>query len=141
MRLLLTRTLVSAAAIAIPVFLIAILWKPACAGSAFGGCHETLSLGTVLIKRSGLILIADAKGYFAENRLNAALKLPDSGLLAVIDLVSNGIKFNKSDPPKIHVSAHKVGREWVFSVKDNGIGIYDRYIERVFAIFERLHRR
>ena len=57
------------------------------------------------------------------------------------NLISNGIKFNKSEPPKIHVSAHKSGHEWVFSVKDNGIGIDDRYIERVFAIFERLHRR
>jgi signal transduction histidine kinase len=57
------------------------------------------------------------------------------------NLVSNGIKFNKSEPPKIHVSANKAGHEWVFSVKDNGIGIDNRYIERVFAIFERLHKR
>jgi signal transduction histidine kinase len=57
------------------------------------------------------------------------------------NLVLNGIKFNKSEPPKIHVSAHKDGNEWVYSVRDNGIGIDKRYVERVFLIFERLHKR
>jgi len=67
----------------------------------------------------------------------------DSTQLAQVfyNLVLNGIKFNKSEPPEIHVSAKKDGDEWVYSVRDNGIGIDNRYIERVFVIFERLHRR
>jgi hypothetical protein len=73
MRLLSTRILVSAVVIAIPLFLIAVLWKPASAGSAFGGPRETLSLGTVLIKRSTLILIDDAKGYFADEGFMAPI--------------------------------------------------------------------
>ncbi len=67
----------------------------------------------------------------------------DSTQLAQVfyNLVLNGIKFNKREPPEIHVSAKKDGDDWIFSVRDNGIGIDNRYIEKVFVIFERLHRR
>jgi light-regulated signal transduction histidine kinase (bacteriophytochrome) len=39
------------------------------------------------------------------------------------------------------VSAVKKETEWVFSIKDNGIGIEKRYLDRIFVIFQRLHRR
>jgi ABC-type nitrate/sulfonate/bicarbonate transport system substrate-binding protein len=98
MRLLSTRILVSAAVIAVPVCLIAILWKPACAGSAFGGPRETLSLGTVLIKRSALILVADTKGYFADEGLDVSLKFYDSGLLAVNDMLAGKLDLSTAAP-------------------------------------------
>ena len=98
MRLLSIRILVSVAVIAIPVFLIAILWKPACAGSAFSGPREPLSVGAVLIKRSALILIADAKGYFADEGLNVALTFYDSGLLAVNDMLAGKLDLSTAAP-------------------------------------------
>ncbi len=57
------------------------------------------------------------------------------------NLIGNAIKFQKKKPPHIHVSAEPGDGEWVFSVRDDGIGIDPRYAERIFAIFQRLHTR
>jgi PAS domain S-box-containing protein len=58
------------------------------------------------------------------------------------NLVGNGIKYHGSDAPRIHVSAAMNGeRKWMFSVKDNGLGIDAKYFERIFGMFQRLHKR
>jgi light-regulated signal transduction histidine kinase (bacteriophytochrome) len=60
------------------------------------------------------------------------------------NLIGNAIKFKKDDePPKIHISARKDEEkgEYLFSVKDNGIGMETQYAERIFVIFQRLHTR
>ena len=57
------------------------------------------------------------------------------------NLIGNAIKFRGPSPPMIHASAEPRGAEWVFSIRDNGIGIDPRYSERVFIIFQRLHER
>jgi light-regulated signal transduction histidine kinase (bacteriophytochrome) len=57
------------------------------------------------------------------------------------NLIGNAIKFRGPQPPAIRVSAETQGKEWVFSVADNGIGIAAEQAENVFVIFRRLHGR
>jgi len=58
------------------------------------------------------------------------------------NLVGNAIKYQGSGIPKIHVSAKmNGGNKWMFSVKDNGIGIDAQYFDKIFGMFQRLHKR
>ncbi|MBE0517378.1 MAG: GHKL domain-containing protein [Methanophagales archaeon] len=57
------------------------------------------------------------------------------------NLIGNAIKFHGEEPPSVHVSVEQKGNEWVFSVRDNGIGIDPKYADRIFKIFQRLHNR
>ena len=61
------------------------------------------------------------------------------------NLISNAIKFHGKEPPAVHISAKiqnsksEISNMWVFSVRDNGIGIDPEYAVRIFVIFQRLH--
>ena len=57
------------------------------------------------------------------------------------NLVGNAIKFHGAEPPRIHVEGEERGDVWVFSVKDNGIGLDTQYAERIFMMFQRLHSK
>jgi len=55
------------------------------------------------------------------------------------NLISNSIKFRGKQAPRIHISAEKDAEGWLFSVRDNGMGIDPRDASRVFGMFKRLH--
>jgi PAS domain S-box-containing protein len=57
------------------------------------------------------------------------------------NLIGNAIKFHGEEPPRVHVSARPEGDRWIFSVRDNGIGIAPEFTERIFIIFQRFHSR
>lgn len=57
------------------------------------------------------------------------------------NLIGNAIKFRDKDVPQVHVSARPEEKMWVFSVRDNGIGIDPQFHDRIFTIFQRLHGR
>jgi len=58
------------------------------------------------------------------------------------NLIGNAIKFQEEGrQPQVHISAEDAGDDWLFSFRDNGIGIDPQSSERIFTIFQRLHAR
>jgi light-regulated signal transduction histidine kinase (bacteriophytochrome) len=55
--------------------------------------------------------------------------------------IANACKFRSAEAPRIHVQSTRQGSEWVFSVRDNGIGFKPAYAEIVFQPFKRLNGR
>jgi PAS domain S-box-containing protein len=58
------------------------------------------------------------------------------------NLVGNAIKYQGRETPRIHISAAGNGKDrWIISVQDNGMGIEPQYFDKIFGMFQRLHRR
>jgi two-component system, chemotaxis family, sensor kinase Cph1 len=57
------------------------------------------------------------------------------------NLIGNAIKFHGDQQPRVHVGVACTDQEWVFSVRDNGIGIEPQYSDRIFRMFQRLHNQ
>jgi PAS domain S-box-containing protein len=63
-------------------------------------------------------------------------------ILLFQNLVANAIKYQKPGVPLVHISAARSsGKKWLFAVRDNGLGIDPQYFERIFGLFQRLHKR
>nr|WP_285750884.1 sensor histidine kinase [Lentzea sp. NBRC 105346] len=64
----------------------------------------------------------------------------EASLLSAVfqNLVSNALKFH-GEHPEISITAERTGDEWLFTCRDNGIGIDAEYADRIFIIFQRLH--
>jgi signal transduction histidine kinase len=57
------------------------------------------------------------------------------------NLIGNAIKFRREEPPQVCIAAELKDEQWLFSVRDNGIGMKPQYLDRIFEIFKRLHTR
>jgi PAS domain S-box-containing protein len=57
------------------------------------------------------------------------------------NLIGNAVKFRSREPLKVHISARREDGDWLFSIRDTGIGIDPQQAERIFVIFQRLHTR
>jgi PAS domain S-box-containing protein len=96
-------------------------------------------LGEALLNLSTAI---EVSGAIVTNDDLPTVHADPTQLLQVFqNLIANAIKFRGKDSPHVHVSAREEGGEWLFSVKDNGIGIDAHHSDRLFVIFQRLHTR
>jgi PAS domain S-box-containing protein len=95
---------------------------------------EALANLRATIEKSGAVVTHDVL---------PAITTDDTQLALVFqNLVGNAIKYQGPEAPLVHVSATKnCGKEWIFSVRDNGMGIDPQYFERIFVLFQRLHGR
>ena len=85
--------------------------------------------------------IVDSKATIVFGEL-PAIPVERSQLIQLFqNLISNAIKYAGDKTPYIVISAEKSVDEWLFSVQDNGIGIDNKYTDRIFDMFARLHGR
>ncbi len=70
------------------------------------------------------------------------IMVDDSQIIQLFqNLIDNAIKFRRDEIPKIHISCKRKNGDFLFSVKDNGIGIDKNQFKKLFIIFQRLHSR
>lgn len=84
------------------------------------------------------LIIAENKADVTYDPLPPVMFDPSQLIQIFQNLIVNAIKFHGEEAPRIHLAAEKKGRKWVFSVKDNGIGIDPQYKDKVFILFHRL---
>jgi PAS domain S-box-containing protein len=57
------------------------------------------------------------------------------------NLIGNALKYRSGENPHVHIRAEANNGSWIFSIRDNGIGIEPEYLEYIFGVFKRLHGR
>jgi PAS domain S-box-containing protein len=108
--------------------------KALCEVSGEDALQGALTNLRITIEQSGAVVSHDSL---------PVIKTDETQLTQVFqNLVGNAIKYRRPEVPRVHVSATKNGdNEWIFSVRDNGLGIAPQYFERIFILFQRLHGR
>jgi PAS domain S-box-containing protein len=103
----------------------------------------------IALKRFVETLIANYRGELKKDGFKVHLNISDvelitssTGLSIVIrNLLENAIKFSRQKPaPEIEITMKVKPEAWIISVKDNGVGFDMKYHDRIFEIFQRLHR-
>jgi light-regulated signal transduction histidine kinase (bacteriophytochrome) len=85
-------------------------------------------------------LIHERNAIITYRNLPIVQAYPEELRLMFQNLITNAIKFSKpGHTPEIHISAQSKGRAWHFAVRDNGMGIRNEHLDKIFTIFKKLH--
>jgi light-regulated signal transduction histidine kinase (bacteriophytochrome) len=84
------------------------------------------------------LMIEERKAVLNIKKLPVLLADESQMIQLVQNLIENGIKFNLNNS-NISISSKSENEHYIFSVKDNGMGIEPQYFDRIFQIFQRLH--
>jgi len=85
------------------------------------------------------IPIEEASAVITRDPLPSIMADPSQLFRVFQNIIGNAVKFRRAMAPEIHIRAEQSAGEWVFSVRDNGIGIDPQNKDRIFTIFQRLH--
>jgi PAS domain S-box-containing protein len=85
--------------------------------------------------------IHDSGGQVACGKLPIVMGDRSQLVQLMQNLIGNGLAYRSDKPPHIHISAERGGKDWIFSVRDNGIGIDPKHYDQIFEIFKRLHNQ
>jgi chemotaxis family two-component system sensor kinase Cph1 len=103
----------------------------------FGFCDCEVVLDIVLNRLEESITNSGAQVYYHNL---PSIQADQTQLIQLFqNLIANALKYRSSLAPVIQIAAQLQEGEWLFSVRDNGIGIDPQYKERIFVIFQRLH--
>ncbi len=87
-------------------------------------------------------IIAQKKARIACDSLTTLKTSPTLVRVLFQNLIGNALKFQDgSKTPEVHIEAQRKEDTWQFCIRDNGIGIDPRFDNKVFTIFQRIHRR
>ena len=113
------------------------------AGTTDKALHQISSEKALQDALANLRATIEESGAVVTHDSLPSLTSDDAQLIQVFqNLVGNAIKYHGPELPHVHVSAAKNGgKQWIFSVRDNGLGIDPQYFDRIFVIFQRLHGR
>jgi PAS domain S-box-containing protein len=110
------------------------------AGQAFSEVSASDALALALQNLDGAI--EESGGAVTQDKLPTLVADHAQLVQLFQNLVGNALKYHGTEPPRVHVSAKKnAAKEWVFSVRDNGLGIAPKYFKKIFLMFQRLHGR
>ncbi len=91
-------------------------------------------------------VIVDLQANITENKAEIIVKSLPTVIANPVEmsqllqnLITNGIKFRGKANPRIEIDTTSQAKQWLISIKDNGIGIEQQYSHRIFQIFQRLH--
>ncbi len=87
------------------------------------------------------VIIGECQAEVEHQKLPVIRGIPFQFIQLFTNLINNALKFQREQPPRICISVEENSDKWIFSVRDNGIGIEEQYLERIFRVFQRLHSR
>lgn len=107
-----------------------------------GGKFGTVDINNCLMRAlNNMKFVINSKKVFVTHSNLPVLTADETQIVLLFqNLIGNAIKFCKTSP-RIHVSVKAENNTYVFSVRDNGIGIEPQYFEKIFMIFQRLVRK
>lgn len=93
------------------------------------------------LKQTLSVNLRETQGEFTWSDLPSVQGVPSQLHQLLLNLVSNGLKFNRHRVPTVSITVEEDSPYWRLKIQDNGIGIKSDYHEKVFRIFERLNKR